>query len=37
MTDTPRTDANAAADKADLEEFLGAPAAKPWYRRPLCW
>ena len=35
MTDTPRADANAAADKADLEEFLGAPAAKPWYRRPL--
>jgi len=40
MTDTNRADPNAAADsrqpeKAELEDFLGAPAAKPWYKRPL--
>jgi HlyD family secretion protein len=23
------------SDEADLEDFLGAPAAKPWYKRPL--
>jgi HlyD family secretion protein len=35
MTDTTSTDPNAAPDKADLEDFLGAPAVKPWYKRPL--
>jgi len=35
MTDTTRTDPNAKPDKAELEEFLGAPASKPWYRRPI--
>jgi HlyD family secretion protein len=35
MTDTTRNDPNATPDKVELEEFLGAPAAKPWYKRPL--
>lgn len=35
MTDTPRTDPNAKSDKEELGEFLGAPVAKPWYRRPI--
>jgi HlyD family secretion protein len=40
MTDTNRNDPNAAPESqkpggAELEEFLGAPAAKPWYKRPL--
>ena len=35
MTDTTRNDPNAKPDKAELEEFLGAPAPKPWYKRPL--
>ena len=39
MTDATRTDAagNEAAppQKAPLDEFLGAPAPKPWYKRPL--
>ena len=35
MTDTNRNDPNGKPDKAELEEFLGAPAPKPWYKRPL--
>jgi HlyD family secretion protein len=40
MTDTNRNEPNAAPGSqkpggAELEEFLGAPAAKPWYKRPL--
>jgi HlyD family secretion protein len=38
MTDATRTeDAGdaAASQKAPLNEFLGAPAPKPWYKRPL--
>ena len=35
MTDTTRTDPNGKPDKAELEDFLGAPAAKPWYKRPI--
>ena len=35
MTDTTRTDPNAKPDKAELGDFLGAPVAKPWYRRPI--
>ncbi|WP_395612146.1 efflux RND transporter periplasmic adaptor subunit [Allosphingosinicella sp.] len=35
MTDTTRTDPNGKPDQAELEDFLGAPAAKPWYKRPI--
>ena len=36
MTDTPgSTTAEAAPDTEKLEVFLGAPARKPWYKRPL--
>jgi HlyD family secretion protein len=35
MTDTTRSDPNAKPDKEELGEFLGAPAPKPWYRRPI--
>jgi HlyD family secretion protein len=35
MTDTTPTDPNAKPDKTELEDFLGAPAAKPWYKRPI--
>jgi HlyD family secretion protein len=35
MTDTTRTEPNGKPDKAELEDFLGAPVAKPWYRRPI--
>jgi len=34
MTDTP-TPATATSNEASLDEFLGAPPAKPWYKRPL--
>jgi len=26
---------DAAPDRDRIEDFLGAPAAKPWYKRPL--
>lgn len=35
MTDTTNTEPNAKPDKTELEDFLGAPAAKPWYKRPI--
>lgn len=35
MTDTSRADPNGKPDQAELEDFLGAPAAKPWYKRPI--
>ncbi|HYI64063.1 MAG TPA: efflux RND transporter periplasmic adaptor subunit [Allosphingosinicella sp.] len=38
MTDTPSTTIateEAGPDKERLEVFLGAPARKPWYKRPL--
>jgi HlyD family secretion protein len=37
MTDTPKTQVTQTAtpDKKSLEVFLGAPAARPWYKRPL--
>ena len=37
MTDTPKTIVTneASADPKSLEAFLGAPAAKPWYKRPV--
>ncbi|HYD13048.1 MAG TPA: efflux RND transporter periplasmic adaptor subunit [Allosphingosinicella sp.] len=40
MTDTPRTDPTATPesrkpDSEELEVFLGAPAPRPWYKRPL--
>jgi HlyD family secretion protein len=38
MNDQTRTapvSNEAAPDKERLEDFLGAPAAKPWYKRPL--
>ena len=35
MTDTTRTDPDGRPDQAELEDFLGAPAAKPWYKRPI--
>ena len=40
MTDTPRTDPNAAPearkpDREELVEFLGVPPPRPWYRRPV--
>jgi HlyD family secretion protein len=37
MTDTPKTAVtNApASDNKSLEEFLGAPPPRPWYRRPI--
>ncbi|HVQ08041.1 MAG TPA: efflux RND transporter periplasmic adaptor subunit [Allosphingosinicella sp.] len=34
MTDATRTTTTTSND-ASLEDFLGAPAAKPWYKRPL--
>ena len=34
MTDTPPPAATTSND-ASLDEFLGAPPAKPWYKRPL--
>ena len=34
MTDTP-TPAAPTRNEASLDEFLGAPPAKPWYKRPL--
>jgi HlyD family secretion protein len=34
MTDTTRTTKTTSND-ASMEDFLGAPAAKPWYKRPL--
>jgi HlyD family secretion protein len=34
MTDTPQT-ANAPSSDKSLEEFLGAPPPRPWYRRPI--
>jgi HlyD family secretion protein len=36
MTDVTRTTTD-SGDVASLEDFLGAPAARPWYRRPLYW
>jgi HlyD family secretion protein len=37
MTEVTRTTATneAGTDKKTLEVFLGAPAAKPWYKRPV--
>jgi HlyD family secretion protein len=34
MTDATRTTTTTSND-ASLEDFLGAPAARPWYKRPL--
>ena len=34
MTNAPAARADGAPDKETLEVFLGAPAARPWYRRP---
>ncbi|MBX3562707.1 MAG: efflux RND transporter periplasmic adaptor subunit [Sphingomonas sp.] len=35
MTDAnPQPASNAPAEKADLDEFLGAPATRVWWRRP---
>ena len=37
MTDTPPNDTAATTPAKDesLDDFLGAPAQKPWYKRPL--
>ena len=34
VTNEPSARAAGAPDKETLEVFLGAPAARPWYRRP---
>ena len=34
VTNAPAARAEGAPDKETLEVFLGAPAARPWYRRP---
>ncbi|QAY78219.1 efflux RND transporter periplasmic adaptor subunit [Sphingosinicella sp. BN140058] len=35
MTDIAITSADSIAAKQDLDAFLGAPAARPWYKRPI--
>jgi len=37
MNDATRTDVTneASTDRKSIETFLGAPAARPWYRRPV--